>query len=349
MASAANSGATLDETLVPTPGAARCARTRVCGACRRPGEGAAARLAGHRHARRAGVRRRSVVPGADGDLRAALRVGLPRVVAEALAAHRCGAAGDHRRREDLDHPDEAGHPLLRRPGLRRQAARAHRRRLRLLVQAVDGPERAARRRPDRHGPPDRRTRGGRRGAHVGQVRLRQADRRAPRARSLHVAAQADRGELPERVRHPELRAGVGARGGGGGGTRYQDPGRGHRPLSSQGVEARLPHRARGQSQLSRGILPGERRSQARGARAQHEGQADPADRHRRDRHHGRGPAAAPAVRAWRSRRRRPARRGGEPDARRRQAQARVRRARDGPACVRRSRSRSCSTSTWRTR
>ena len=195
MASAANSGATLDETPVPTPGAARCARARVCGACRRPGEGAAARLARHRHARRAGVRRRPVVPGADGDLRAALRVGLPRVAAEALAAHRRGAAGDHRRREDLDHPDEAGHPLHRRPGLRRQAARAHRRRLRLFVQALDGPERAARRRPDPHGPPDRRARGRRRGAHVGQVRLRQADRRAPRARSLHAAAQADRGEL----------------------------------------------------------------------------------------------------------------------------------------------------------
>ncbi len=69
------------------------------------------------------------------DLRPALHVRLFRAAGAACPEHRRGPAGRDRRRADLHDQGEARHLLRRRPGLQGQAARAHRRRLRLFDQA----------------------------------------------------------------------------------------------------------------------------------------------------------------------------------------------------------------------
>ena len=121
---------------------AACSIAFAAGRCR-SGQGAAHRAIRHRHARPAAIRRRSVVPGHHGDLRAAVRMGLPVAHAEAHAADGGRTAGDHGRRPRVDDPAEAGDPVHRRPRVQGQAARARRRGLRLLVQALARSERCA--------------------------------------------------------------------------------------------------------------------------------------------------------------------------------------------------------------
>ena len=95
-------------------------RRRVCGRPPIP-PGPAHRAVRHRHARPAAVQRRSVVPGHHGDLRAAVRMGLPVADAEAHAADRGGAAGGDGRRPRVDDPAEARNPLHRRSGVQGEA------------------------------------------------------------------------------------------------------------------------------------------------------------------------------------------------------------------------------------
>ena len=94
-------------------------------------------------------------------------------------------------RPDVEDPDPAGHLLHRRSGVQGQEARAHRRRLRLFVQAPARPEDAL---ADRCGSSTARSRAPTsvlaKAKEAGQVRLRRADRGLEGARPLHAAAQA---------------------------------------------------------------------------------------------------------------------------------------------------------------
>ncbi len=173
-------------------------RRRERRACGRPIEGAAHREQRHRHARPAAVAGQVLERHRGGDLRGAVRVGLPQPAAGARAAHCRCAAGGFARRQDLDHQGQAGHPVHARPGVSRQAARTHRRRLRLLDQAFARPEPARRRRPAHLRPHRRYARAGRCGRQARRaLRLRRAGRGPACARPLHAADQAARGQLPD--------------------------------------------------------------------------------------------------------------------------------------------------------
>ncbi len=162
----------------------------------------------------------------------------------------------------LPHP--ARHPVRRRPGLRRQAARADRARLCLFVQAplrpeVEEPEPVpARERQAAR--PERAAQGGARQQEA--VPLRHAGRRRQGARPLHAAVQPGRAvaALPPAAADRQL----GVRRGGARGGRAlwrQDhgaPGR-HRPVPACRVAAQLAHRARAQPRLPRGALRRARR------------------------------------------------------------------------------------------
>src|SRR5215467_6326679 len=119
------------------------------GAGGRPEQGAAHRLARHRDARPASVQRRPVVPGDRGDLRGALRVGLPRVGAYAHAGDRRQSTADQRRRIDLDGQTQARRLFHRRSCVQGQAAGADRSGCGVLDHALDRPESAPRRLSDR--------------------------------------------------------------------------------------------------------------------------------------------------------------------------------------------------------
>ena len=74
------------------------------------------------------------------DLRAAVRVRLPRAAAQGRSEHGGGDARDLGGRPSVEDPHPAGHPFRGRSGVQGQEARAHRGRLRLFVQAPARPE-----------------------------------------------------------------------------------------------------------------------------------------------------------------------------------------------------------------
>ena len=185
----------------------RCGRSYACASCLRPrcSRSAAARARGgsgqgpargderHRHARPAPAAGRVLARRRVGDLRGHVRVVVPRPPARAGAAHRAGEARGLRRRQDVDRPHQAGHLLHRRPGVRRQAARAHRAGLRLLDQAHARSEPPGRRRSGRDRPHRRDARAGRRGPQGRRaLRLRRAGGRPARAGPLHAADSSSR-------------------------------------------------------------------------------------------------------------------------------------------------------------
>ena len=111
-----------------------------------PEQGAAPRDLRHRDARPAAVS--TTIPSSQ--VVAAIFEGLYEwdylgSPAQTRAGHRHRAAGDHRRRQDVDDAPPARHPLHRRSGLRRQAARAGRRGHRLFDEARARSEPQARR------------------------------------------------------------------------------------------------------------------------------------------------------------------------------------------------------------
>ncbi len=222
----------------------------------------------------------------------AVRMGLSRIAAEALAADRSGTDRVRRRRKALDPAHQAGNFFHRRPRFQRQAARAGGRRLRLLVQALARSQRPARRRAYHHRPDRRRAPCDRRRKKYRKVRLRPADRRPAGARSIHAAARAHRTELPQHPGHDRLRRRGCARGCRGGRRRHPHPRGGHRTVPAARMEARLAHRPRSKPGVSRRALSREQRSCARRAGEEHAGQDRAADRRRRDQHHRRGPYRA---------------------------------------------------------
>ncbi len=124
------------------------------------------------------------------DLRSALQVRPSRPPVQGRPQHRRRAAGDLRRRLDVDDQDQARHLLCRRSRIQGQEARARRRGLRLFVQAADRPEAALQQRAD-----PRRSAGGResrnrRREQIRRVRLRRALRRGAGDRPVHAAAEA---------------------------------------------------------------------------------------------------------------------------------------------------------------
>ena len=166
----------------------------------------------------------------------------PRAPVQGRAQHRRGAAGDFRRRPDVDDQDQAGHLLRRRSGVQGQEARARRRRLRLFVQAPDRPEDAlanAQILDDRLvGAKDAIAAG----EEVRRVRLRRALRRAAGDRPLHAAAEAHLSRLRP-ARRPHVVGHRGGRARSGRGLRRRErlgdgqPG-GHRAVPAQGMAAR---------------------------------------------------------------------------------------------------------------
>ena len=180
----------------------------------RPGQGAAGVDRRRRDGvRPAGGRRRVLELRQSRDLRPAVPLRLPGAAVQADAQHRAGAAGNLRRRPDLDDAGPARHLLRRRPGVQGAAARAGRRRLRLRDQAHSRSEAPLEPADRRRRPLRRRRRRRGQGARDRQVRLRRADRRAAGHRPLHAALQAgvsrlradgqpddDRGWRPSRAR-----------------------------------------------------------------------------------------------------------------------------------------------------
>ena len=159
---------------------------------------------------------------------------------------------------------QAGHLLCRRPGLQGPPSRAHRCRLRLRAQAHARSGDALEQQRSYEG------------RFVGadaivakakanrQVRLRRADRRLAGHRSLYAALQAQLSRRrasvePDRQRQRRGRArsrrSLRRR------QRMDDgePGR-HRSVPAEGMASRPADRARGESRLSRGNLPGKQRS-----------------------------------------------------------------------------------------
>ena len=100
------------------------------------------------------------------------------------------AARDLGRRPRLDDPDQARDLLRRRSGVQGKEARAHRRGLRIFVEARDRSEGPLAQPADVRRQVRRRRSAGRQGEGNGQVRLRRADGGTERARSLHDPHQA---------------------------------------------------------------------------------------------------------------------------------------------------------------
>ena len=222
------------------------------------------------------------------DLRGPVRVGLPRPPARAGAAHRRGAADDLGRRQDVDDPGQAGHPLHRRS--RRSGGKP---RELVAEDYVYSIKRSL----------DPNLRGG------GDPLITRPHRRHARSWSTPRASPArkfdydapveglralDRYTLQLKLTERQLSArrrdapaacGGRARGGRGGAaatSRRAPVGTG--PYRAEGVAARLARRARGQSRLPRAVVS--RRAATPRSRAlvrAMKGKKLPADRPHRDR------------------------------------------------------------------
>ena len=240
------------------------ATRRARAGARRRQVGRSGQDAAHRHHHRRDRLRSAGVAGSLlehdqlGDLRGAVRIRLPGAAAPDRAAHGRWHAGDLGRRSHLEDQGEEGNLLRRRSGLQGDEARAHRARLCLFVEAPGRSQGAL----AQHLPHPRQVRGTRRCREERegrQARLRRRDRGAEGARPLHAADQVHRARLHvPAVPHRDADGGGGARSRGSLWRRERlgdgQPGR-HRRVSPEGVAARATHHPRGESQLSRGVLP----------------------------------------------------------------------------------------------
>jgi tripartite-type tricarboxylate transporter receptor subunit TctC len=107
-------------------------------------QGPARRVDQYRDARSAALERRSVVSDPVRDLRGLYEWDFLATPSRLTPEYRDGDADDHGRGKDVDHPREAGHPFHRRSCVQGQGSRARRGGLRLFAEAGAGSRLAAR-------------------------------------------------------------------------------------------------------------------------------------------------------------------------------------------------------------